>query len=589
MKTVLPPFPESMLNQHIAVLGKTGSGKTSTTKLIVEQLVAAGRRVCVLDPIKSDWWGMISTADGKHAGLPFNILGGPRGHVALHDGAGKAIGELVASGALPLSILDMADFPPGGHARFFVDFASALFKRMRGVVYLVLEEAHLFAPKERSGLGAENMAIHWAKQLATGGRSKGIRLIPATQRVQSLHNAVLGSCETVITHRLTFPADQKPVIGWLKANTSKQIAAQIESEMSSLKTGTAWVCSGEAKIFDRIAFPRITTYDNSATPDHDAADIEIETAQIDNEALQAAIGDAIEEAAANDPKALRARIAELERELQNREAAPAAMDGFFTEDEVAQRIDTVRRSFSTSLAKTEHEVERLSRLLGEIGTLAQRGLANSVLGALSRDYVPELSAHGIHGDEAHDFQEELEPFKQSLREPPPLRAKNLQAAAGKDKVSRKGSPTVRKIIDVIHRSHPVALTFSAAATRAGVSKRSSAYNSYLKELQASEEVTERADGRFTSAPGFHAPAGPGIDPISEFAAKLSPSWASMLNVIAAAEGQPLTREQVADRAGVSPTSSGLSAGLNELMALGLVTEANKLYSLHPDLVGVAHG
>jgi hypothetical protein len=71
-------------------------------------------------------------------------------------------------------------------------------RHARGVVYLVIEEAHELAPKERAGFGAENMAIHWAKKLATAGRSKGIRLIVATQRVQALHNAVLGSCETLI-------------------------------------------------------------------------------------------------------------------------------------------------------------------------------------------------------------------------------------------------------------------------------------------------------------------------------------------------------------------------------------------------------
>ena len=59
------PIPELALEQHIAVLGKTGSGKTSTGKLIVEHVVAQGHRVCVLDPIKSDWWGVTSSADGK--------------------------------------------------------------------------------------------------------------------------------------------------------------------------------------------------------------------------------------------------------------------------------------------------------------------------------------------------------------------------------------------------------------------------------------------------------------------------------------------------------------------------------------------
>ncbi|MGH7747902.1 MAG: helicase HerA domain-containing protein, partial [Candidatus Dormibacteria bacterium] len=185
------PIPIGIFDQHVADLGKTGSGKTSTAKLAVEE-VAKDSRVCILDPIKSDWWGLTSTADGKHAGLPFHILGGPHGHVPLHEGAGKAVGEIVASGALPLSIIDMADFPPGGQSRFFVDFVPTIIRRMKGVLYLVIEEAHLFSPKERSGIGVENMSIHWAKTLATAGRSKGIRLILLTQRVQALHNALLG-------------------------------------------------------------------------------------------------------------------------------------------------------------------------------------------------------------------------------------------------------------------------------------------------------------------------------------------------------------------------------------------------------------
>lgn len=71
------------------------AGKSSTSKL-----VAAGHRVCVLDTVKSDWWGI--TARGTKPGLPFKILGGPRGHVPLHANAGKVIGQLVGSGKLPL-------------------------------------------------------------------------------------------------------------------------------------------------------------------------------------------------------------------------------------------------------------------------------------------------------------------------------------------------------------------------------------------------------------------------------------------------------------------------------------------------------
>src|SRR4029077_7814051 len=171
----------------------------------------------------------------------------------------------------------------------------------RVVVYLVIEEAHEVAPKERAGFGAENMAIHWAKKLATGGRSKGIRLIVATQRVQSLHNAVLGSCETVIAHRLTTPADQEPVLKWMKVNADKATTTAVAESLSSLPTGVGWLCSGEAKIFERIAFPKFKTFDNPRTPDGDAHDIDVTTAPVDQDELRAIIGDAVKAAEADDP------------------------------------------------------------------------------------------------------------------------------------------------------------------------------------------------------------------------------------------------------------------------------------------------
>lgn len=316
------PLPDAALKGHIAVVGMTGGGKTFTTKGIVEHILARdpAARVCVLDPIKSDWWGVTSSADGRHPGLPFHILGGPRGHVPLHETSGKAVGELVGSGALQLSIIDMADFGPGGLQTFFNDFAPALLRRIRGVVHLVLEEAHEFAPKERAGFGGETMTVHFAKKLATAGRSKGVRIIAATQRTQQLHNSVLGSCQTVIAHQLTYPADIEPVAKWFKGHVDKETFARFSETLTSLPTGTGWLCSGQAKVAEMVRFPRIWTFDNSATPDG-ADEIDVQTAPVDREKLRAIVGDALAEAEANDPAKLKAEIARLRAEMAKKPAA----------------------------------------------------------------------------------------------------------------------------------------------------------------------------------------------------------------------------------------------------------------------------
>lgn len=316
-------FPQSILSNHVALIGKTGSGKTSTGKLFIEQVVDDGARVCILDSVKSDWWGLISSSDGTKPGLPFQILGGPRGHVPLHAGAGDALGKLVGTGALRLSIIDMADFEPGGLQKFFNAFTPSLLKHQRGVLYLVMEEAHEFAPKERAGIGAETVAIHFAKKLATAGRSKGIRIVVLTQSVQQLHNRVLGSCETMIAHRLTTPADQKPVIEWLKAHAGKEITDTIAQQLANLKTGTGWMVSPEGA--EQIHFPKYRTYDNTATPEHDGEfDEVIKTAPVDTDKLREILGEAVKEAEENDPKVLKARIADLERKAPA--TAPSAQE-----------------------------------------------------------------------------------------------------------------------------------------------------------------------------------------------------------------------------------------------------------------------
>lgn len=561
------PIPDAILHQHVAFLGKTGSGKTSTAKLAVEQIVRSNpqARVCVLDPIKSDWWGLTSSADGKRPGLPFHILGGPRGHVPLHDSAGKAIGELVATGALPLSIIDMADFSAGGLQKFFNDFAPALMKKMRGVVYLVIEEAHEFAPKERSGIGAENMAIHWAKKLATAGRSKGIRMMVLTQRTQALHNALLGSCDTMIAHRLTAPADQEPIKKWLKANVDKDIFEKVSASLSSLKTGSGWICSGEAQVADLVQFPKIGTYDNSATPTGDVDEHVVRTAAVDADRLRAIIGTAVAEAEANDPAKLKAEIARLTADARRAPPVQQPIDP-------SALTDATQRGFAAGFKEAQDQGAREYR-----------------------DVVKEASA--FFDTAAREFSESFGPrtatftlpaipqsgssARNSIRVSHPVPPRAVQSPARIPSPAASGDGTLtgpqRKIVEAIHFWATVGTdwpTREQVAAVAGYSARSGSFRNTISSLNVGGFISCDQPGRLGLNGAAHALGLQEIDAPARLHSILS---GPETKIVGALRGPmvELTRQQVADDVGYSADSGSFRNTLSSLHVKDVIRYPSK--------------
>lgn len=571
-------FPSAVLAQHIGVVGKTGSGKTSTAKLIVEQAAAEGARVCVLDPIKSDWWGLISSADGRRAGLPFTVLGGPRGHVPLHSSAGKAIGEIVASGALPLSILDMADFEPGGLQRFFVDFASILFKRMRGVVHLVIEEAHEFAPKERSGIGGENMALHWAKKLATGSRTKGIRLVLATQRTQSLHNALLGSCETMVVHRLTLPADQKPVKDWLKENTPKDIRERVEGSLSSLKTGSGWLCSGEAGIFELVQFPRIATYDNTATPTGDGSDHRVVTAPVDQQQLRAIIGDAVKEAEANDPAKLKAEIARLQSDAGKKPAyaVPQISERVVIEPdpeaEVRGFLRGVELATKAFRLHADRSAQRIRIAFDAVDEARKAAFDPAVYSDAFNDVASELKS-GLAGAPTTPTAPTRAPVG-------PSAARTFSPPSPAPSGDGTLTPSLQKCLDAIAWWRKIGIEpveRSRACVVAGFSPKASTFGVYIAELakRGLVDVTPghlqlTGDGRALA----RAPAAATARDLYEMArGLLAPKEQEVFDVVYRAAPKAIRRDAVAASVGLSPTASTCGVYLAAVAAYGIIENA----------------
>jgi hypothetical protein len=562
-------LPDAIFSQHIAVLGKTGSGKTSTAKLVVEHAVKHDdARVCVLDPIKSDWWGLTRSGDGKRAGLPFQIIGGPLGHVPLHAAAGEAVGQVVASGALPLAIIDMADFMPGEHAKFFVAFAHALFRNMKGVLYLVVEEAHIFAPKEKPGFGEESKSTHWMTRIATGARSKGIRLCVCTQRVQALHNAVLGSCETMIAHRLTLPADQEPVKKWLAGNTDKPTAERITASLASLKAGEAWLCSGEARIVERGQLPHIATYDNSATPTAGHGAAEIRPPTVNTQALDSLIGQAIAEAKANDPAELRRRVADLEKQLRARSPSAPSAKSVDTSSLLAKRDDVWRgrvagyaRRVGTALARLDPPILMFKKHLGVLNSTIKEVFRDADGAAeliSARDFGPIALAPSHPSHPSHTAASVSSVVKSSS---------NSRPSGGKHRIL------------VALAQHPAGLTDRALGILAGLSSKGGTFSTYLSALGTAGHIEGDRSCRKITPQGLAAvsdfePLPTGDDLINYWLKQLGGGAARIFNVLCGEYPQSVTKQDLGDLAGLSDRSGTFGTYLSRLRTLGLVEQTS---------------
>lgn len=156
-------FHPTVLAQHLAILGRTGSGKSYTAKGAVESLLTDKRRVCILDPT-GIWYGLRSSADGKRAGFAVVVFGGPHADVPINEHSGAALAHIIATQNLP-AIVDMSEMLIGQRHRFVTDFAEALYRENRTPLHLVIDEAAA-ARKEADRIAAEQRAAAQAEHEA---------------------------------------------------------------------------------------------------------------------------------------------------------------------------------------------------------------------------------------------------------------------------------------------------------------------------------------------------------------------------------------------------------------------------------------
>jgi hypothetical protein len=307
------PIPDAALAQHIAVLGKAGSGKTYTAKGVVENILTKKGRVCIIDPTGA-WHGLRSSANGKRAGYPVVIFGGEHSDLPLGQEHGEAMAEIIGTSTTP-TILDTSLMRVGERTRFFTDFAEGLLRKNKGPLHLIIDEAHLFAPQGKVNDPQSGKMVNAANNLVSLGRLRGLRVMLITQRPAKLHKDSLTQVETLIAMRLIAPQDRKAVEEWIKDNADQNQAKEIMSSLAKLPTGTGWIWAPELDILKRTTFPKIKTLDTSRAPIHAKKGKGPVLAPINRKAIEQKLRDAAIEVVANDPRNLKAEIAALKKQL----------------------------------------------------------------------------------------------------------------------------------------------------------------------------------------------------------------------------------------------------------------------------------
>ncbi|MCB1753911.1 MAG: DUF87 domain-containing protein [Gammaproteobacteria bacterium] len=503
MKKQKHPIPDLALDADIAILGKKGRGKTYTAKGIVENLLAMGRRVVILDPLNV-WWGLRADASGRKAGFPIAVFGGSRGDLPLTESMARPLARLIAHNNLP-AVIDMSDMRKGQWQRLVCDMLDELFTENRDPLWIVLEEADIFAPQQpREGDSAA--VLGEVDRIARRGRAFGFRLISLTQRPARLHKDVLTQLSSLVALGVTSPQDREAIKSWVDGNADRDAAKEVISSLAKLEVGEGWLWVPDFDVLKRVRFPRIQTLDTSSTPKAGEKRIEAKKlADVDLSEIQDAL-------AADVPEENSVKVKHQTAADVKRLKAEAYKKGY--EDGIREGRSAERERIALALQK--------------------------IIKPLKEDVV----------NDNHRAQKGLKKTLDTTAEINPL------------------SPSAEKILNVIVGIWPNVLRYSVAATRAGISKRSSAYRSYRKELLNAGLAIETERG-IEPAGGAMEQAGPMPQGLDDWIHKLPKSQSKMLQVLIA-HNDWIDRDDLGVEAGISLRSSGLLSGIRNLNGLGLV-------------------
>jgi uncharacterized protein len=557
-------LPIEAVTQTFVYFGKRGSGKSNAGVVLAEEILKAGARFTALDPV-GHWWGLKARPDGS-PGFPVYVFGGPRRDLPLEPTAGALMAQVSAESRSSM-VLCTVEFSGQERARFVADFMAELLKlmlsRQYAPLHLFLEEADAFAPQrpfkgEERMLGAVDKFVRQSRQ---GGA--GVSMI--TQRSAALNKNVTTQAETLVAFRTLGPQDRDAIDEWIRFHESGTRRKEVLETLATLRDGESWLWSPEwLDFFGRVQWRRRETFDAAATPKVGERVVQPKLADVDIEQLRTKMAATIERAKADDPRELRRRIAQLEKERANEQQHPlvqrVAIPGASELEALRQLLeDAVRRANELAIHVSDL-VDRVDWYEGEVASLDAN--VGRPIGS------PGTTHSRVHADVP----------ERAGRQSGNVAAAPLSPHNDKERSDDVSGPQQR-ILDALARLEAVGVREpqkTQVALFAGASPTSSAFSNNLGALRTAGLIHYPGPGRAALTPGGRAQARAVEVPVSsaelqEQVALLvgGPKW-RILKVLIDRYPRAVEKSELARMAEASPTSSAFGNNLGALRSLGFL-------------------
>jgi uncharacterized protein len=343
-------LPMGFITSTQAILAKKRRGKSYLAQVEAEELLELGQQIVVLDPTGA-WWGLRSLADGKSPGYPITIFGGDHGDVPLEATAGEALATAIVAERFS-AVIDLSLLRKNERLRFAADFLETLYRLNKQAMHLFIDEADVVAP-QKTFTPEQARCLGAADELVRRGGIKGIGVTMISQRPQVVNKDVLSQIDMLMVLQMNHPKDLHAIEDWIVEHVNKDTAREMLASLPALPIGHAWVWAPEAKIFQRIEVRKKRTFDSGRTPKAgERLKPPKKLAKVDLERLGKTLSAAVEEAKANDPKSLRVRVLELQKEVV---AAKKAKEKI-----IVKRVEIVK---SADLRRLEALVKKIDKLI----------------------------------------------------------------------------------------------------------------------------------------------------------------------------------------------------------------------------------